>query len=287
MKAVRIIFTVIITVVMLVYMVLGSVLFAVDLSFDEQNVQKALESSDSFASLMHSAELSINKDFELDAENTAAEFGANTENIELSKIYSLPEASALFADIFTGSSRYLLYGEEYTEVSEELVRNYLCAVANYTSDNSISEGELEDYLSVKLPTYTARFNESVANAFEAFDEEPEVISTIRFLFGDLKVICIVGAVIHMLVLILLIRGRLGYFCCAGVFGITGISMLLIGSNIMSVADGILPSTSYSQIVSDVFRERFALVGAVIFAVFSLFMAAALIMFIRSDSKKTA
>ncbi len=272
MKILRVLIAVILTVFMAAYMMLGSVLFAVDLSFDEKNVQKALGSSDALYTLVQSAEISIN----------AVEL--KDSDIDRTELYRHPASAALFADIFTGTARYVLYDEEYNCVNEELVRNYLRAVAEFENSRNLSESELEDYVSVKLQNCLAQFNGYISGMEEEFLEEEEITGTIRFLFNDLKFICILGAALHLLILILLIKGRLGYFCVAAAFGVSGIFMLVFSGGIGRIVELSLPR-SYAEIVSLIFRERFALVGALLFAAFSVLVALALILHIfRKPSK---
>ncbi len=274
MKIIKPIITVIVTLFMALYMIVGAVLFAVDLSFDEKNVQKVLVSIDALSSLVQSVELSLSAD----------ELIEKAPDADPAEIYRSPEAAALFADIFTGTARSILYNEEYTEVSEELVRDFLCAAVNYNRPRAAAEDELNDYLSVKLDSYTQRFNDSISSLTAKFSSDADTLGTIRFIFNDLKFICIAGSVLHMLILILLIRGKQGYFCNAAVFGFSGISMLILSGNLTPLVEKSVPS-GYSEIVSLVFRERFALVGTLQFAFFSLLMAAALILHIRSESLK--
>lgn len=271
MKILRIIAAVIVTVFMAAYMILGSVLFAVDLSFDEKNVEKALGSSDALYTLVQSAEISIN----------AVEL--KDSDIDRAELYRHPASTALFADIFTGMARFVLYDEEYTAVSEELVRDYLRAVAEFENSRSLPESELDDYVSVKLPSCMEQFNDYISDMPEAFLEEDEMLGTIRFLFNDLKFICILGAVVHLLILILFVRGRLGYFCNASVFGFSGLFMIAFSSAVCGIVNNLLPP--YSPLVSQIFRERFVLVGALLFAAFSVLIALALILHIfRKQSK---
>ncbi len=272
MKVFRSITAVTVALFMAVYMIFGAILFAVDLSFDEQNVQKVLGSSDALSTVLQSAEVSLHGEEFEDGET------------DITKLYRQPEAAALFADIFTGTARYILYGEEYTEVNKELVRDYLYAVAKHKENGNLTGEELEDYISVKFDVCTRQFNSYIEGMTDMFLEEDEIVDIMRFFFGDLKFICIAGAVIHMLILILLIKGKLGYYFSAAVFGFSGISMLLLGGVLRSITGSIIPS-GYSGVVSEMFSEKFILLGVLLFAFFSVLMAFALIFNIRRHNQK--
>lgn len=279
MKIIRIVAAIVVSVLMFVYMMLASVLFAVDLSLDEDYIKNVLNSSDSFAELVRSTELAINSEIEKNTEEIVESFGGSADNIDFKDIYMMPEAAALFADVFTGSARFVLYNEEYDHVNEELVKSYLCAVVNYGADRSVSEQEIEDYLSVGLDVYTEKFSGSVSATVSALSRDKEALDTIRFIFNDVKFIAMAATVIHMLMLILLVKGKIGYFANAAVFGLSGIAMFTVSSAFEKSLrqEG---NAQYVHFITEIFKGRFQLMGSILFAVFALFMLIALIKYVR-------
>ncbi len=281
MKVLRIIFAVILSVFMLGYMIMASALFAIDLSFDERYIQQTLGSSDSLAKLVRSAEIAINEQLEENAEDIVENMGGNAAELNLEEIYKMPEATALFADVLTGTARYIFYGEEYSQVNGELVEDYLCAVANFGSGREVSDEEMEDYLSVGLEAYTESFNRAVSAMLGTISQEPELLSSIRFIFNDLKFVSIAATIIHMLMLILLIRGKTGYFANAAVFGMGGLSVLGLGAGLEGALGSIIPN-AYAGILAEILYGRFQLIGAILFAVFAVLMLISLLLFIRRE-----
>ena len=286
MKVFRIICAAVLSVSMFAYMMLAGALFAVDISLDENYIQNALKSSDALSELVRSAELAIYDELEENAEDIVESFGGDPQ--EVSDVYNMPEATALFADIFTGCARFILYGEEYTEVSEELVKDYLCAAVNYGTSHTPEESELEDYLAVRLDSYTASFNRSVSGFMSTMGQESEMLSMIRFVFRDIKLIAIVAAVVHMLILILLIRGKIGYFANAAVFGVSGVALFAMSGSLQKSLEGVPGAETYSNILAEIFKGRFQLVGAILFVVCTVLVVLALAMTIRKKkSEETA
>ncbi len=281
MKIAKTICAVIVAVFMIAYMITGAALFAVDLSLDEKNIENVLNSSEALSSLIQSAELSINDHMEENAEEIVEEFGGDSDEIDASELYKLPETNALFAHIFTGNARYILYNEEYTQVDEKLVEDYLCAVAQFGADKEINEDEMEDYLSVKRTIYVDKFNSFISRNGEIVKEQEDAIGIVRFLFNDIKFIAMAASVVHMLILILLVRGKLGYYINAAVFAISGI-FLLVGSTSLEIIMEKIVTSRYATIMAEIYRGRIALIGALLFAAFALFIAIALIKAIRNN-----
>lgn len=281
MKIAKTICAVIVAVFMIAYTVTGAALFAVDLSLDEKNIENVLNSSEALSSLIQSAELSINDHMEENAEEIVEEFGGDSDKLDLTEMYNLPEATALFAHIFTGNARYILYNEEYTQVDEQLVEDYLCAVAQFGTQKEINEDEMEDYLSVKRDIYVDKFNSFISRNGEIVAEQEDAIGVVRFLFNDIKFICMAASVVHMLILILLVRGKLGYYINAAAFAISGI-FLLVGSTSLEMLMGRVVNDRYATIMAEIYRGRVALIGALLFAAFALLIAIALIKSIRSN-----
>ncbi len=279
MKIVRLISAILISVFMFVYMMLASSLFAIDLSLDENYIADVLNSSDSFAKLVRSTELSIDSNFEKNTEELVENFGGSAGSINFEEIYSLPEAYALFADVFTGSMRFILYNEDYSIINNALIEDYLCAVAEYTTGREIPEQEIEDYLSVSLDVYTEKFSRSVSSAVDSLTKESEMLDTLRFIFNDVKFISMTATVLHMLVLILLIRGRTGYFFNAAVFGLSGIAMFTLAP-FLEKSLRRTGTARYSRLITEIVRGRFQILGAILFAVFTAFMVIAFVKYIR-------
>lgn len=284
MKVFRIICAVLLSVSMFAYMMLAGILFAVDLSFDENYIQGVLESSDALAELVHSAEIAIYDEMEQNADDILENFGGDPEDVELSDVYRMPETTALFADIFTGCARFVLYGEEYAEVNEDLIADYLCAVANYGGSHNASDEEIEDYLAVRLDSYTQSFNNSVSNTIAIFGEQTELLDVIRFVFKDIKLIAIAASVVHMLILILLIRGRIGYYSNAAVFGVSGVTLFVVGGSLQKTMSDIFGTESYSDILAEIFKGRFQLIGVILFVICTVLVVAALAMYIRKTKR---
>lgn len=282
MKVFRIICAALLSVSMFAYMMLAGSLFAVDLSLDENYISDVLESSDTLAEMVRSAELSIYDKLEEDSGDIIENLGGNPDELD---IYKIPEANALFADIFTGCTRFILYGEVYGEVNRELVSDYLCAVADYGSTHTAPENEIEDYLAVRLDSCVESFNRSVSGIISSLEQETEMLEVIRFVFRDVKIIAIAAAVVHMLILILLIRGRIGYFSNAAVFGVSGIALFIAGGTLKNSMPDLLGTESYSQIMAEIFKGRFQLVGAVLFVICTVFVVLALIRTMRNTNLK--
>lgn len=279
MKVFKTVAAVIIAFFMSAYMICAASLWAIDMSFDEKNIQNVLNNSDLLAEMIRTAELRINNELEENAENIVEDFGGDLTDTDISEMYRLPEVTALFADVFTNSARAVLYDEEYTEVDEELVREYLYAVVDYSIGRKASESELEEYLAGSLEIYTQRFNDTIGNMTAAFSAENEALDTVRFLYNDMKIFATVAAIAHMLVLVLIIKGKMGYFANAAVFGTSGITMLAASASMQKIL-GAGTSSMYNQMLAQIFRNRFAFLGAILFAIFAALMVTAVALSIR-------
>ncbi len=279
MKVLKIICAVLLSISMFAYMMLAGSLFAIDLSLDENYIGDVLSSSDALAELVRSAELAIYDELEDNSDDIVEGLGGNPDELD---IYRIPEANALFADIFTGCTRFILYGEDYEGVNRELVSDYLCAVADYGKGHAASEKETEDYLAVRLDSCVESFNSSVSGIITSLESETEMLDVVRFVFRDVKIIAIAVSVLHMLILILLIRGKIGYYSNAAVFGASGIALFVGGGTLKKSMPELLGSNSYSQILAEIFKGRFQLMGAVFFVICTVLIVLALV----NSMKKT-
>lgn len=262
----RTVLALLISLSMLGYMMASSVLFAVDLSLDENHIKNTLRSSDTFASLVESSELSMGTELENHTEDVMEGLGGNPDAVSPSYIYCTSESTALIADMVTGIGRFVLYGEEYTEVNKELIQDYLRSLAGYTGGHELSEAEMDDFLSVTLESFAGNFNNELAELVDMISREPETLSAIRFIFTDVKLIAIAAAVLHMLILLLIIRGKIGYYFNAAVFGVTGLFLFSTGNLPLKILSRIFDGPlSYASLLSEILTGRFQLIGAILFA----------------------